>query len=271
MRRTFTIAALAIATLLSASCASTTSTQASSENKATPAADQSAAPRQRYRVAETQVKPGLGPAYQEFIKKETLPALQKAGVKTVGYYTSAGLGGAGWFVSIRPVESLAEFDEPNPIVKALGEAGAKAWETKRTQMIAGGRAYIMEARPELSIEMKPNEVAKLVFVTRSSVAPGRATDFENWIKNDTLPIIKKTNPKGYFVSKVGLGGDNNEYHTVIFADTFADYEKWGAELRKEGYNNVAPKLAGVVLHRESAAYRFLPELSLPQPAIAQKK
>jgi hypothetical protein len=269
MKRTLIIASLTLASLLLANCASSANMQASGDNKAA-SADQASAPRQRYSLIETQAKPGMASAFIEFAKKETIPALQKAGIKQLGYYTTAVFGEGGGFVSVRPIENLAEFDEPNLIVKALGEAGAKAWEAKRAQLIAGTHTYLIESRPELGIQMKENEAQKLAFVLRSSVAPGRTADYENFIKNDGLPIIKKANPKGNSVFRVVLGGDTNEYHSVLFADSFADYEKFRTALRKEGYDNVAPKIAGIVMHRLSGVYRFLPELSLPQPAMAMK-
>jgi hypothetical protein len=37
-------------------------------------------------------------------------------------------------------------------------------------------------------------------------------------------------------------------------------------LLKEGFGQVSAKRAGIVMRRESAVYRYIPELSLPQPA-----
>ncbi len=275
MKHRIIIAVLAIAAWSFASCATADNT--TTEKKAAQAiaiatpTDQAPAARQRYQVTETRVKPGMGATYQEFTKNETLPAYQKAGVKQISYYTTAGFGEGGEFVVLRPIESLKEFDEPGIFVKALGEAGAKAWAAKRAQMIVSSRSYILQTRPELSIAPNPNEPNKLAFVTRQSIAPGRSADFESLLKNDMLPLIKKANPKGYFVAKVGIGGDAEEYHTVVLVNSFADYEKWGEALLKEGYDKVTPKRAGIVMHREQAAYRFIPELSLPQPMMAQNK
>ena len=275
MKRTLIIAVLAIAALPFASCATADNTTAEKKSAQATAVmtptDQVAATRQRFLVTETRVKPGMGAVYQEFTKNETLPVWQKAGVKQISYYTTATLGEGGAFVSLRPIESLKEFDGPSLFVKALGEAGAKAWAAKRAQMIVSSRTYVMQARPELGFDPKPNEPNKLAFVTRQSIAPGHSADFENLIKNDILPLIKKANPKAYFVGKVGTGGDVEEYQTVVLVDSFADYEKWTEALVKEGIDKVTPKRAGIVMHRETAVYRFIPELSLPQPMMAQNK
>lgn len=277
LKQSLSAMTLILMALYFSSCAIPPTGSDSSDNKAAPATsatsptDQAAAPRQRYLVTETRVKPGLGQDYREFTRKETLPAYQKAGVKEISYYTTAGLGEAGEFVILRPIESLKELDEANPIAKALGEAGVRAWAARRAQLIVSSRSYLMQSRPELSYLPNPNEPDKLAFVTRQSIAPGRSVDFENLIRNDMLPLIKQARPKGYFVGKVGTGGDTEEYHTVVLVDSFAAYAQWTEALVKEGYDKVTSKRAGIVMRRESAVYRFIPELSLPQPTVAQNK
>ncbi len=246
-------------------------------NSATPAAsssattEQASAPRQRYWVTETHVKPEMMTQFREFVQQESLPAYQKAGYKEQSVYITASLGESFEFITIRPIESLQQFDEPSFITKALGEEGARKWAAKRAAMIVSARSYIMQARPELSISPDPNAVPKLAFVSRASIAPGRSTEFENYVKNDVLPIVKKTNPKGHLVTKVTTGGDTEEYISATLLDSFADFEKWGAALAKEGYGNIVAKRAGIVMRREMAVYRYVPELSLrPQTAVEKK-
>jgi hypothetical protein len=261
--------ALTIAVLLSA--CTTADTTASSNNQATPAISTDQAPRQRYLVIVTHVKPEMAPQFREFYQKETTPAQQKGGVKQQSVWTTANLGEGFEYVTIRPIEGLQLFDEPNALTKALGEEGVRKWAAKRATMIVSSRSYIMQARPEMSIAPNPNEAPKLAFVVRQSIAPGRSTDYENYVKTDVLPILKKTNPKGFLMNKVGTGGDTEEYISAALMDSFADYEKWTAALTKEGYANVVSKRAGIMMHRESAVYRYVPELSLPQPATQAAK
>ena len=267
MKRTFYSAVLLTALFCNA-CTSPTSNPTTPAAASTAAPEQASAPRQRYWVTVYRVKPDMMDEYQKFYQKETLPAVQKAGYKQQSVYVTASLGEAFEFVIIRPIESLKEFDERN-IVKAMGDAGYKAWVAKRGRMIVSSHSYIMQARPELSIAPNPNDTPKLAFVVRRSIAPGRETDYENYIKNDALPIFKKAGPKGFLMNRVGTGGDGEEYISAALVDSFADYEKWTAALLKEGYDKVTPKRAGIVVHQESAVYRYVPELSLPQPTAPQ--
>ena len=268
MKRIFYGAVLLTALFCNA-CTSPTSNPTTPAAASTAAPEQASAPRQRYWVTEVHVKPDMVNEYREFYQKETMPAYQKAGYKQVNVWTTARLGEAFEFVTIRPIESLQQFDEPDFVSKALGEAGAKAWAIKRGRMIVSSHNYIMQARPELSIAPNPNDMPKLAFVVRRSIAPGRETDYENYIKNDALPILKKASPKGFLMNRVGMGGDGEEYISAALVDSFADYEKWTAALLKEGYDKVTPKRAGIVVHQESAVYRYVPELGLPQPTAPQ--
>ena len=96
-------------------------------------------------------------------------------------------------------------------------------------------------------------------------------EFENYVKNDVLPIVKKTNPTGHLVHKITLGGDTEEYLSATLLDSFADFEKWGAALAKEGYGNIVAKRVGIVLRREMAVYRYVPELSIRPQTVAENK
>jgi hypothetical protein len=262
---------LTISTVLLAAFFNACTTPASPAASSSATTEQASAPRQRYWVTEVHVKPEMMTQYREFALNETLPAYQKAGYKQQSVWMTATLGEAFEYIYFRPIESLQQFDEPSFLVKALGEEGARKWFAKRGAMIVSSHSYIMQARPELSISPDPNAVPKLAFVSRASIAPGRSTEFENYVKNDVLPIVKKTNPKGHLVTKVTTGGDTEEYISATLLDSFADFEKWGTALAKEGYGNIVAKRAGIVMRRESAVYRYVPELSLRPEIVAEKK
>lgn len=263
--------AVLLTALFCNACTSPTNNETASAAASPAAAEQASAPRQRYFVIATRVKPEMMIQYHEFYQKETLPALIKVGLKEQSVWTSATLGEGFEYITIRPIDGLQQFDEPSLMTKALGEEGVRQWGTKRGTMIVSSRSYVMQARPDMSLAPNPNDVPKLAFVSRASIAPGRSTEFENYVKNDVLPIVKKTNPKGHLVNKVTLGGDTEEYISATLLDSFADFEKWGAALAKEGYGNIVAKRAGIVLRREMAVYRYVPELSIRPQTVAEKK
>ena len=81
-----------------------------------------------------------------------------------------------------------------------------------------------------------------------------------------LPIFKKTNVKGILTFKGVLGGDPNEYGSLVLFDSFADLGQFPAAMGKAAAEaKLGPMPQGVVLHTEQTTVRLVPELSLPAP------
>jgi hypothetical protein len=216
----------------------------------------------------TRVKPDMVTEWQEFVKTESLPAMQKAGVKVREVWVSAIFAESYEYVTVSPVENFAQYDGPSPTVRALGEEGARAYGAKARKMIASQHSYVLQARPDLSVQAKTQEPPKLAVVTMVQIAPGRATEFESLVKSDLLPVIRKADLKGYYISQTVLGGNANEYTALALVDNFAEIgkgEPLARVLGQEGANKLRQKLAGIVTNVERSVYRFVPELSLPQP------
>jgi hypothetical protein len=108
----------------------------------------------------------------------------------------------------------------------------------------------------------------LAVITSVSVAPGRSMDFENYIKNDYVPVMKQANVS-YFVSQGIFGGDANEYITLTLRDTFSELDKGPVivqALGREGADKLVQKLpVGTVTHMERSLTRYVPELSFRTP------
>ena len=218
---------------------------------------------QFYSVRVTQVKPEMAQEYRAFMQNETIPAYKKGGVKLRNTAVTATFGPSMEYISVEPVASLKQFDEPAPLLKALGEEGNRTWNAKWLRLIASSRAYLAQFRPDLSIIPTPGAPpAKLGLSITVTVAPGRTAEYESYVKDDLLPIIKKAWAKGVVISKVVLGGDGSEYHAVIPLDSFDELEKGSQVAALAGFGKLAAKVAGVVLHSETAVYRYVPELSI---------
>ncbi|MBI3423085.1 MAG: hypothetical protein HY011_09110 [Acidobacteria bacterium] len=228
-----------------------------------------------YWVRITHVKPGMEGAFRDLQINEALPALKKGGVKEHNVWNTAVFGEGYEYISVEPSRGLANLDEPNPMTKALGAEGARALNAKWSQLVADTRRFSVQLRPELCIPLKRDAEPKLAVVYRTKIAPFRTQEYEDIFKNFTLSWLRKGESNGFLMSKVGLGGDNNEYFGMFFLDSFAGIDKWGISLVKAGTSGgsggAAPKLAGVVLSQESAVYRYVPELSIrPEAQKAAK-
>jgi len=225
-------------------------------------------------VTVVRIKPDMLTETLNLVKNETIPALQKGGVKWLATWETATFGEGYEYVFVTPIESLAQYDGETPIMKALGKEGAAAYLTKVRRLITSVHSYAVLLRPDLSDERQMTGPPKLAVVTVASVAPGRNSEFESFIKNDLLPVMKRAEVGGYWVHQTVLGGDANEYVTLALFDTFADIGKGNPVVRvlgQEAANKLIQKLAGVVVHAERVIARYNAELSFSPPAQAPAK
>ncbi len=233
---------------------------------------QAPAQRQLFSVLFLRIKSGMGAEWREFRKNETLPMLQKAAVKQQTLWNTAVFGEGGYLI-VTPIESLAQYDNPGPAVRALGQEGATAYQAKAARFTESFHSVAIETRPDLSIAPKPGDQAKLIVVTTTTIVPGRGEDYENFVRTAVVPAIRKAAPKGYLVSQVVYGGNVNQYFSVVLLDSFADLQRWREAFAKEGAAaRLNVKSAGIVTNRENAIYRFVPELSvMPMAQKAENK
>ena len=221
-------------------------------------------------ITVVSVKPGMNAEFQDFIKNTTNPALKKGGLMWRGVWQSTAAGGDAFeYVMVSPVGKLAEYDGPGALEKGLGAQGFAAWQTKASTMVTSVHRFIVRTRPDLSFERQPAGQPKLAVVTSIHVAPNRNSDFENYVKNEFMPVMKQAQVT-YLVSQTIFGGDANEYVTLTMRDSFADLDKGPVivqALGEEGAQKLTQKLpAGTVVHVERYILRFMPELSfMPAP------
>ena len=266
------LSALLLAVSLTTFAFAQTKAAAKSQAKLAAPAPQAPAQRQLISLTFLRIKPGMGPEWQEFRKSETLPALRKAEVKEQSVWNTA-IFGEGGYVIVTPIESLTQYDNPSPTVRALGQEGARAYAAKAGRFTESVHSVAIETRPELSILPSPSAQPQLAVVTTTTIVAGRDDEYENFIKTGVLPAVKKAAPKGYLVSRVAYGGNLNQYNSVVLLDNFADLQKWREAFGKEATAaKLAAKSAGIVTSRENAIYRYVPDLSIvPAPQKPESK
>lgn len=233
-------------------------------------------PRERLALMVVSVKPEMVAEFDAMMKNETNPALAKAGVKWRDVWNTATFGDRFTYYIVRPVEKFADFDGPDPVAKGLGSPEAyAAWLAKAGRMVNSVRTTIIEGYPEMSHAPDMKEAPKMAVVAFVSVTPGRNADYENHIKNEVLPVVKKSDVKGYWFHRTTLGGDANEYVIVTLHDNYAELEKGPPQRRvlgPEGAMRLAQKLpAGTIAHMERIVLRLNPELTYrPNPPVSSR-
>ena len=227
--------------------------------------------RQLFTVQFLRIKRDLAAEWREFRKNETMPMLQKAGISRQTLWNTAVFGEGGMLV-VTPIESLAQFDNPGPTVRALGQEGSAAYIARAVRFVESSHSVAIETRPELSSPPTPDYQARIAIITTTTIMVGRDDDYENFIKTSVLPTVRKAAPKGYLVARVVYGGNLSQYISVVLLDSFADLQKFRESLNKEAATaRLAAKSAGLVMSRENAIYRLNPELSLQPQQKAENR
>lgn len=234
--------------------------------KSAPAAAQS----QWLSINVVRIKADMLTEYQDFVKNEVIPTLKKAGIKERAAFTTGVFGESYEYVFVSPIENFAQYDSPSPIVRALGEEGARAFGAKARRFVVSSHTFGVQTRPDLSYEGKMTGPPKLAVINSIHTVPGKSIAFESIIRNDILPAVKKAGVAGYLVSQTVFGGDPNEYTTLTLTDTFAEIGKGSPVVRGMGgqaaFNRFLPKVAGIIAHQERTIGRYVPDLSFGAPA-----
>jgi hypothetical protein len=177
------------------------------------------------------------------------------------------LGNPNKYLIISPLQNMAEFDQPAPMLKVLGQGGIAALMAKMQKIVQSTRMCSLEAQPALGFAPKQGYTLKMGVLATNVVAPGREVEFERNTKT-LLEAVRKTNAKGFLTAKIGLGGNPNEYLTFVPFDSFADLEQFGPAIAKAMVGVPFANEAGVVLQRDYEVIRLIPELSIQPPAKA---
>lgn len=220
-------------------------------------------------ITVVSVKPEMMVEFQNFMKNTTNPALKKGGLKWREVWQNTGAAGDAFeYVLVTPMAKFADFDGPSALEKGLGPQGLPAWSTKAGSLVTSVRRFIIRTRPDLSFATQRTGAPKLAVIHLVHVAPNRNNDYESFLKNDFVPVMKQAGVT-YLVSQTIFGGNGNEYITLTMRDSFADLDKGPVHIQalgQEAGQKLMQKMpAGAVVHLERSITRFVPELSIMPP------
>lgn len=222
---------------------------------------------QRLQIQIVNVKPEAVNDWLALQQKETIPALKKIGVAFRDAWTTSIFGESFEYHFATPITTFANYDNPQgPMVRALGEEGARAYNAKVRQMIVSQRTLAINVLPE-SIVPPPTFQPRFVVLNFNYVIPGRAADYRAYLRDDLMPAIRKNKPAAYGVGQTIHGGDANEFVTASYFDKMADLDGPSPVARALGADGAAKlfaKSASMLQRQERRIYRFVPNLSFRQ-------
>ena len=244
-------------------------------NSTAAAQTQKAPTRSLLEVTIVSVRPEMAMDFETLIKTEYNPAFVKGGGKQSAVWQTAAFGPAFDIIFVEPIERMSQYDGPSSLEKGLGKDGAGAFFAKASKMVTNVRSYAVETRPDLSFMANPNSMPRMAVVSHIRVAQNRDAEFENYIRNEWLPVIKQAGIPGYLMHRMIFGGDANEYVSLALADNFADIEKGPPVARvlgSDGMLKLMQKMpSGAVLGIERNIVRLNNDLSVfPAQPTAKK-
>jgi hypothetical protein len=159
--------------------------------------------------------------------------------------------------------------------KNNGQEAIDAWNAKSREFISDIRTYMVELLPELTwMNPKLKSLPLYYVVVERFIAPQRGRDYEAYLKNDYLPMVKKADANGLLVSRLRYGGEGGHYFVFIPQTALTDLDQPGKLTQMYGAETLAKtqqKLQGLVQRSTFRILRLQPQLSIiPAPSTAAK-
>ena len=196
--------------------------------------------------------------------------MRQGGIKSRDTWQSgAPFGEGNMFGIVTPIDKFATDDMPPLALRVLGDGPGRAYGDKLAAMTVARRTFAVQDRGELSMPPAPNAKFVAAILADVTIVSGHAAQYEAYLKDDLLPLLKKDNTVGFVVSRTVFGGNANEYHEVTYLASFADIDKGPAQVRllnAAERTAMAAKITPHVAHVERTILRHMPDLSYaPKP------
>ncbi len=189
------------------------------------------------------------------------------------------------YVFVSPRQDYAEIDKVNNAVmqaanKAFGKEAAEKMMRDFENCLVWSRSELRHRRADLS-RRPPADMdsyakligeSRVVRTTAVHVRPGRASDFEAFMKEAKEAGEKAANTQPLLVSQAVEGTKGTTFYITSLRSSLGGFDK-NPTLREilgeEGFKKFLHVNADSVESSESALYRFSPELSNPAEEIAK--
>jgi hypothetical protein len=256
--------------------------RAVAQGTARPSQVQAAAPeatavpqRNWYTVNIVTVRPESVNEFLEFQKTQTIPLLQRGGVKSRDVWQSgAPFGDGGTFILVTPIADFAHYDQEPRAIQLLGAEAGRAYQEKNRRMLVSSRTLAIQDRAELSVVPNASFKPKAGILTLTTVVAGHADAYEAYLKNDLLPVLKRGNVAGYLVSHTTFGGDANEYASMQLLDSYAEIDKGPLGRRvlgQQAWQELLAKGTPHIAAQRRELQRYVPDLSFRVATTSQNR
>ena len=163
---------------------------------------------------------------------------------------------------ITPFEKYAEFDEGNPITKALGQPASARLNDKLRKCTESSTGYSITRLTEISNVLE-GPLPQMIVTVRYRIAPGKLQAFEDLVKSDILPVYKKAKV-ALIVNRRGPGANTTDVTMSTGYSKFADLDGGPfltKQLGAEAAAKVTAKFTGIRTLMEVVVRRQVTDLS----------
>lgn len=223
-----------------------------------------ATPNVRSFVQVIRLRPEMVNEWIALQRDEVIPAQKKAGVKSRTTLVTQ-VGNAFEYTILTPFPSWAGFDDPAPLVRALGADGAAQLNAKLRRSILTQSSYMTNRVDSLSI---PASDALVWRIATRRALPGKVQDYIAYYRADVLPGLRKAKADGKIAGATiavrGVGAPSGEIATVTYYSKFADIDAGDPlvlALGRQAADAINAKSAQFATATQVVIRRRLPNLS----------
>lgn len=218
------------------------------------------------RVDVLQVQPRELDDFIEMQLEEVNPALQRAGVPWRSAWRTAEFGNTYERLFVTPVASLAELDFGGPLARVLEPDRLARIRDRVRRTLSSRQSYAVRYRSDLSVESDDVSGLSLAWITTLQVAPGRLADWEAFLRENLTQFRGADVVFGVYERVFGPGPA--VWQIVENHSSFSELDRPTILQRTFGEraDEIASRLAGVLLSIERSVLRYDPELSFSAAA-----
>lgn len=213
------------------------------------------------RVDVLQVQPRELDDFIEMQLEEVNPALQRAGVPWRSAWRTAEFGNTYERLFVTPVDSLADLDYGGPLARVLEPDRLERIRDRVRRTLSSRQSYAVRYRSDLSVESDDVSGLSLAWITTLQVAPGRLADWEAFLSENLTQFRGADVVFGVYERVFGPGPA--VWQIVENHSSFSELDRPTILQRTFGEraDEIAARLAGVLLSIERSVLRYDPELS----------
>ncbi len=214
-------------------------------------------------VATFQVKSGMRLEF-EALQQKANAAREEAGITARFAYRVVRGGSANEYLFFTPLDSLADYDQPLPVRRGMGEAAAAEWFAQLNGTVEDVQLDTLRIRADLSIPRTGERAPRLARVRTVDVRPGRGQDYQQWITNNWVPAMKDAGMSGVIHFQNAFGVGQRKWTRMTLYDSWADLDGHPVQRHLEpgAFSAVLGNNGEMTLGPEVRILEFLPNVSI---------